>query len=101
MTHSYLSSEQEMIYLKATGLVRKVDDLGRIVLPMELRRIYHIDCKDPIEIYTDDDKIILKKYSKTCMICGEISQENLVPCDEEGKYLCKRCIKKLSKEVSD
>ncbi|MBQ9868821.1 MAG: AbrB/MazE/SpoVT family DNA-binding domain-containing protein [Ruminococcus sp.] len=84
--------------MKATGLVRKVDELGRIVLPMELRRSYHINCKDPIEIYTDNDCIILKKRSKSCFLCDEISQDNLVEV-EEDKYLCKRCINKLSKEV--
>ena len=49
--------------MKATGIVRKVDELGRIVIPMELRKILDIDPRDPLEIFTEDDKIILRKYS--------------------------------------
>ncbi|MDD3350742.1 MAG: AbrB/MazE/SpoVT family DNA-binding domain-containing protein, partial [Eubacteriales bacterium] len=49
--------------MKATGIVRKVDELGRIVIPIELRRTLDIDIKDPIEIYVDEDFIMLKKYN--------------------------------------
>jgi len=56
--------------MKSTGIVRKVDELGRIVLPIELRRTYDLAVKDAIEIYTDDDKIILKKFQRTCIFCG-------------------------------
>lgn len=48
--------------MKSTGIVRKVDELGRIVVPIELRRMMNIDIKDPLEIYVDEDKVILKKY---------------------------------------
>jgi transcriptional pleiotropic regulator of transition state genes len=48
--------------MKSTGIVRKIDELGRIVLPIELRRTYDLAVKDAVEIYTDDDKIILKKF---------------------------------------
>lgn len=48
--------------MKATGIVRKVDELGRIVLPIELRRVLHIDIKDPVEIFVDEDFIMLRKY---------------------------------------
>ncbi|MFC7392189.1 AbrB/MazE/SpoVT family DNA-binding domain-containing protein [Scopulibacillus cellulosilyticus] len=66
--------------MKSTGIVRKVDELGRIVVPIELRRNLNIAEKDPIEIFVDDDKIILKKYApyKACQITGEVSDENMV-----------------------
>ncbi|MGG3572868.1 AbrB/MazE/SpoVT family DNA-binding domain-containing protein [Bacillus gobiensis] len=66
--------------MKATGVTRKVDDLGRIVLPKELRRTLGIQIKDPIEIFVEKDKIILKKYSpvKACLITGEVSENNMV-----------------------
>ena len=48
--------------MKSTGIVRKVDELGRIVIPIELRRMMNIDIKDPLEVYVDDNKIVLKKY---------------------------------------
>ncbi|WP_347553075.1 AbrB/MazE/SpoVT family DNA-binding domain-containing protein (plasmid) [Pseudalkalibacillus hwajinpoensis] len=67
--------------MKATGIVRKVDELGRIVLPVELRRSFGINIKDPMEIYVDDDQIIIKKYApneEVCQVTGEISSNNLV-----------------------
>ena len=65
--------------MKSTGIVRKVDELGRVVIPIELRRTLGINEKDALEIYVDDEKIILKKYkpSMTCQITGEISDDNL------------------------
>ena len=57
--------------MKSTGIVRKVDELGRIVLPIELRRTLGIDIKDSIEIYVDNSTIVLKKYEPTCIFCGE------------------------------
>ncbi len=64
--------------MKSTGIVRKVDELGRVVIPIELRRTLGIDQKDALEIYVDDDKIILKKYmpNMTCSVTGEVSDEN-------------------------
>lgn len=66
--------------LKSTGIVRKVDELGRVVIPIELRRTLGIAEKDALEIYVDNEKIILKKYEPrmSCMITGHISEENLV-----------------------
>lgn len=66
--------------MKSTGIVRKVDELGRVVIPIELRRILDIAEKDALEIYTDNDKIILKKYSPnmTCQVTGDVSEENFV-----------------------
>ncbi|HSU80592.1 MAG TPA: AbrB/MazE/SpoVT family DNA-binding domain-containing protein [Candidatus Angelobacter sp.] len=65
--------------MKSTGIVRKVDELGRVVIPIELCRTLGINEKDALEIYVDDDRIILKKYkpSMTCQITGEISDDNL------------------------
>ncbi len=65
--------------MKSTGIVRKVDELGRVVIPIELRRTLDINEKDSLEIYVDDDRIVLKKYkpNMTCAITGEVSDENL------------------------
>ncbi|PYZ91536.1 transition state regulator Abh [Salipaludibacillus keqinensis] len=65
--------------MKSTGIVRKVDELGRVVIPIELRRTLDIAEKDALEIYVDDDRIILKKYkpNMTCQITGEVSDDNL------------------------
>lgn len=66
--------------MKSTGIVRKVDELGRVVIPIELRRTLDIHEKDPIEIYVDDDKIVLRKYESrmACQITGEVSNDNLM-----------------------
>ncbi|WP_040224476.1 AbrB/MazE/SpoVT family DNA-binding domain-containing protein [Bhargavaea cecembensis] len=65
--------------MKSTGIVRKVDELGRVVIPIELRRTLGIKEKDALEIYVDDEKIILKKYmpNMTCAITGDVSDDNL------------------------
>ncbi|MBM0067941.1 AbrB/MazE/SpoVT family DNA-binding domain-containing protein [Alkalicoccobacillus gibsonii] len=65
--------------MKATGVVRKVDELGRVVIPMELRRTLDIQMKDPLEIYVDNERIILKKYkpNSQCMVTGEVSDQNI------------------------
>lgn len=65
--------------MKSTGIVRKVDELGRVVIPIELRRTLEIAEKDALEIYVDDDKIVLKKYkpNMTCQVTGEVSDDNL------------------------
>ena len=66
--------------MKSTGIVRKIDELGRIVLPIELRRGLEIDVKDPVEIFVEGDKVILKKYkpNMTCAATGEVSNANHV-----------------------
>lgn len=66
--------------MKSTGIVRKVDELGRVVIPIELRRTLGIQEKDALEIYVEDDKIMLEKYkpSMTCHITGNISEDNVV-----------------------
>lgn len=79
--------------MKATGIVRKVDELGRVVLPIELRRTLGIDIKDPLEIYVDDESITLKPYKPACILCG--SNDDLV--EYKGKKICRECIEKLRK----
>lgn len=73
--------------MKSTGIVRKVDELGRVVIPIELRRTLDIEEKDALEIYVDDDRIILKKYkpNMTCQVTGEVSDDNISLAD--GKII--------------
>ncbi|MDD3654084.1 MAG: AbrB/MazE/SpoVT family DNA-binding domain-containing protein [Desulfotomaculaceae bacterium] len=73
--------------MKAVGMVRKIDDLGRIVLPAELRRVMGIGEKDPLEIYTEADKIILKKYEPACVFCGNTVDVQIY----RGKMVCREC----------
>ena len=77
--------------MKATGIVRKVDELGRIVLPIELRRTLNIEIKDPLEIYVDGESIMLKKYQPACVFCG--SSDNIKQI--KGKNVCAKCVKEL------
>ena len=79
--------------MKSTGIVRKVDELGRIVIPKELRRNLGIEIKDPLEIYVDGDQVILKKYEPTCLFCGEGNGVR----NFNGKNICPSCIKSISK----
>lgn len=79
--------------MKATGIVRKIDNLGRIVIPKELRETMNIEVKDPIEIYVDEnDKIILKKYQPACIFCG--NAEDTI--DYKGKVICSECLEKIN-----
>ncbi len=78
--------------MKSTGIVRKLDDLGRIVIPMELRRIFGIAPDDAIEIFVQDDKIVLQKYEEQCTFCN--SEDNLT--EYKGKQVCGDCLKELS-----
>ncbi len=77
--------------MKSTGIVRKVDELGRIVLPIELRRTLDIAEKDSLEIYVDDDRIILRKYEPTCVFCG--SSKDVL--SFKGKNICPNCLSEL------
>ena len=84
--------------MKATGIVRKVDELGRIVLPIELRRTLGIDAKDdPLEIYVDQEKIILKKYEPACVFCGNATDNQLF----QGKNVCRECAIAMGETVSE
>jgi len=77
--------------LKATGIVRKVDELGRIVIPIEIRRTLDIEEKDSLEIYVNEDTIILKKYEPACIFCGK--SKNVT--DYKGKNICKKCLEEI------
>nr|WP_330401012.1 AbrB/MazE/SpoVT family DNA-binding domain-containing protein [Sporanaerobium hydrogeniformans] len=79
--------------VKSTGIVRKVDELGRVVLPIELRRNLDINEKDALEIFVDDDRIILKKYEPADIFNG--SMDDLV--DYKGKKVAKKTIVELAK----
>lgn len=79
--------------MKATGIVRKVDELGRIVLPIELRRTLDINIKDPVEIYVDGDFIMLKKYEPACVFCG--SAKDVI--EINGKNVCAKCLNEIKK----
>ncbi len=81
--------------MKSTGIVRKVDDLGRMVIPIELRKTMNIDKKDPMEIFVEEDRIILKKYEPACIFCSSAKQTS----DFEGKIICQSCIDKMEKEL--
>ncbi|HHW45681.1 MAG TPA: AbrB/MazE/SpoVT family DNA-binding domain-containing protein [Clostridiales bacterium] len=79
--------------MKATGMLRKVDELGRIVIPKELRRQYNVeDNKDFFEIFVEDDAIILKKYQPSCIFCGELKEIS----NYKGHNICSSCIQAIS-----
>lgn len=77
--------------MKSTGVVRQLDQLGRVVIPMELRRTMNINEKDGLEIFVDGSTIILKKYEPGCVFCGEIKEVG----DFKGKKICTNCMKGL------
>ena len=78
--------------MKSTGIVRKVDELVRVVIPIEIRNKFDIAEKDPIEIYVDGSSIILKKYEPNCIFCG--NSKNLI--SYKDKLICSKCAQKLS-----
>jgi transcriptional pleiotropic regulator of transition state genes len=77
--------------LKSTGIVRKVDELGRVVIPIELRRTLNIEEKDALEIYVDGDHIILKKYQPACIFCDDARDIQVY----KGKNICKICLAEM------
>ena len=79
--------------MKSTGIVRKVDELGRIVLPSELRKSIGLNIKDSLEIYISGESVILKKYLPSCIFCGEASESVTF----KGKNICNNCLKKIKR----
>ena len=79
--------------MKSTGIVRKVDELGRIVLPIELRRTLEIAERDSLEIYVEGSTIILKKYEPACIFCGDA--KDVV--NYKGRNICKKCLDEMKK----
>ncbi len=78
--------------MKATGIVRKVDEVGRFVLPIETRRILGLEEKSEIEIFVENDTVVLKKYHSSCMFCQNTNDLTTL----RGKNICKDCISELS-----
>jgi len=83
--------------MKSTGIVRKVDELGRVVIPIELRRTLQIEHKDALEIYVDGEMIILKKYQPACIFCGNASNIRHF----RDKNICLDCLKEMHQMVVD
>lgn len=78
--------------MKSVGIVRKIDELGRIVIPIELRRQLGVDVKDAMEIYTEGEYIMLKKYEPACAFCGDARDVFQFG----GKNICRKCAKEIS-----
>lgn len=81
--------------MKSTGIVRRIDEMGRIVLPAELRRTLDIGDKENMEIFVDGSNIVLKKYSPTCVFCD--GARDVVRF--KGKNICSRCLRQLREQV--
>ena len=78
--------------MKSTGILRKVDELGRVVISIELRNKFDIQEKDPMEIFVDGSAIVLKKYEPNCIFCG--NSKNLI--NHSKKLVCKKCLENIS-----
>ena len=83
--------------MKSVGIVRKVDEIGRIVIPVELRRKFGIDTGDSMEIYTEDNSIVLKKYEPSCIFCGDA--KNIFQFG--GKNICPNCAKAMMGYINE
>ena len=77
--------------MKSLGIVRKVDELGRIVLPIEIRRGMGLDARDAVEIFVDGESVILKKYAPSCVFCGDAGDVVFYM----DKRVCRDCLRKL------
>lgn len=80
--------------MRDTGIVRHVDDLGRIVIPMELRRTLGINVKDPIAIFVEGERIILTKHKDSCAVCGDAKSEMT---EVKGRAVCSSCVAAIKK----
>ncbi len=81
--------------MKSTGMVRKVDELGRIVLPAEIRQSMDINVRDALEIFTDEGRIILQKYQPSCIFCN--NADNIIYFS--NKRICTECLEKLKAQA--
>jgi transcriptional pleiotropic regulator of transition state genes len=79
----------------STGIIRRVDELGRIVIPKEMRRELNIDQKDPIEISIEGQSIVLRKYQNKCVFCGALKPTIRY----NGKLICTHCLKEINKSL--
>ena len=80
--------------MKSTGMVRKIDELGRIVIPIEIRNTLSIESRDSLEIFTDGDKIVLCKYQPSCLFCGKGEETVFF----HGKMICRTCLDQLKEQ---
>ena len=83
--------------MKSTGIVRRMDELGRVVIPIEIRNQFNIAEKDPMEIYVDGSSIILKKFEPNCIFCG--NTKNLLK--YKDKLVCEKCSKKIGELINE
>lgn len=81
--------------MKSIGVVRRIDKLGRIVIPAELRRELDMNIQDPVEMYTEGGSVIIKKYSPSCIFCGEANDVRPF----SGKNICPKCMEKIADEI--
>ena len=79
--------------MKSTGIIRKIDELGRFVIPMEMRNKLDISSNDPLEIYVEGNTIMLRKYEPDCVFCG--SSKDVTP--YKGKNVCAKCLNEMKK----
>ena len=79
--------------MKSTGMVRKIDELGRIVIPIEIRNTLGIESRDALEIFTEGDRIVLTKYQPSCLFCGK-SENTLF---FHGKLICRDCLEQIKR----
>ena len=80
--------------MKSTGIVRRIDELGRVVLPIELRRTMNLDVRDPVEIFMEGESIVLRKYEAACLFCGGDRQLTTF----RGKQICSDCLRQLKEK---
>lgn len=80
--------------MKSTGMVRKIDELGRVVIPIEIRNTLNIESRDPLEIFVEGDRIILTKFSPSCLFCDSTDKVVFF----NGKRICHDCLAQLKKQ---
>ena len=83
--------------MKSTGIVRRIDELGRIVLPIEIRKNLSLASRDAVEIFVNEDTIVLKKYEPACIFCGSLDNASLF----KGRIICDKCLAELKKADGD
>ena len=82
--------------MKATGDLRKIDELGRLVIPKEVRTDMDLEIKDPIEIFVDQDMIIIQKYYPACTFCGDKNKDESKTIQFSGKIVCRSCVQSVT-----
>ena len=93
------TSKEEYRIMKAVGIVRRIDQLGRVVIPKETRTILNIESGDSLEIYTNNDTIVLRKYEKSCIFCGNDDESTLT--NYNDKLICKSCHDKIAARFAE